>query len=131
MRKGRRTVNMDVGLAFMPVLTLLEREVGRSFLGLGFKERSSCCSDGEETVDYEVLEGNHCECAKLLMWCLDVMECDLFDEERGAEKGGWERLFLYLFSHYSTSSFQHQHHHQVGYHDRQFPKSVNSLTTRS
>lgn len=51
---------MDVGLAFMPVLTLLEREVGRSLLGLGFNERSSSCSDDEEPVDYEVLKGNHC-----------------------------------------------------------------------
>lgn len=73
MRKGRRTVNVDVGLAFMPVLTLLEREDGRIFLGLGFNERSSSCSDGQETVNYEVLEVNHCGCAKLLMWCLNVM----------------------------------------------------------
>ena len=60
---GRRTVYVDVGLAFMSVLTLREREVGRSLLGLGFDERSSSCSDGEEAIDYEVLEGNHCEYA--------------------------------------------------------------------
>lgn len=51
---------MDVGLAFMPVLTLLERGVGRSLLGLGANKRSSSCSDEEEAVDYETLEGNHC-----------------------------------------------------------------------
>ena len=61
--KGGRTVNVDVGLAFMSVLTLLEGEVGRGLLGLGFHERSCCCSDDEEAVDYEALEGNHCEYA--------------------------------------------------------------------
>lgn len=46
--------------------------------------------------------------AKLLMWCLNVMEFDAFVEEMEAEKCGGKSSF-YAFSHCSISSVKHHH----------------------
>ena len=132
VKKGRRTVNVDVGLAFMSVLTLLEGEVGRSLLGLSFHERSCCCIDGKEAVDYEALEGNHCvSMFKLLLFRVSVMECGAFVEKIEADEDGQDGSSYAFALTTQSARFRISIIIKLAIISGVYGSLLNSLTTRS